>query len=58
MEHFISGMAWQEPLSFAGSRTADVEAEAQAGRPHILVVDDDPVIRELVSEYLARTISG
>jgi DNA-binding response OmpR family regulator len=41
-------------ISLAGSRTADVEAEAQAGRPHILVVDDDPVIQDLVSEYLAK----
>lgn len=41
-------------MSLAGSRTADVEAEAQAGHPHILVVDDDPVMRDLVSEYLAK----
>jgi len=54
MEHFMPGTASQEPMSFAGSGTADPEAEANAGHPHILVVDDDPGIRELLSAYLGQ----
>ena len=55
MEHFISGMAWQEPLSFAVSGKADPEAGTHRGHPqHVLLVDDDPAIRELVSAYLER----
>jgi DNA-binding response OmpR family regulator len=52
MEHFMPGMASQEPMSFAHSGKA--HPEAQAGHPHILVVDDDPAIRELVSDYLGQ----
>ena len=50
----MPGTASPEPMRFANSGKADPEAEAQAGHPHILVVDDDPVIRDLVSEYLAK----
>ena len=50
----MPGTASQEPMSFAGSGTADPEAEANAGHPHILVVDDDPGIRELLSAYLGQ----
>ena len=54
MEHFTFGTASLEPASFASSARADPETEPQAGRPHILVVDDDPNIRELLSAYLER----
>jgi DNA-binding response OmpR family regulator len=54
MEHFMPGTASQEPISFAGSAKADPEAEAPAGHPHILVVDDDLAIRELLSAYLGQ----
>jgi len=54
MEHFMPGTASQEPMSFANSGKADAETEAEAGHPHILVVDDDPAIRELLSAYLER----
>jgi two-component system, OmpR family, response regulator len=54
MEHLMPGTASQEPMSFAASGKADPEAGAHAGHPHILVVDDDPAIRELVSAYLGQ----
>ena len=50
----MPGAASQEPMSFANSGKADAETEAEAGHPHILVVDDDPAIRELLSAYLER----
>ena len=39
-------------MSFAGGERAKLEAGAHAGYPHVLVVDDDPAIRDLVAEYL------
>ena len=54
MEHLTPGVASREPMSLASSGKAHPEAEAQAGHPHILVVDDDPAIRELVSDYLGQ----
>jgi DNA-binding response OmpR family regulator len=39
--------------SAAVSARANAEAEERAGLPHILVVDDDPAIRQLLSEYLS-----
>ena len=50
----MPGTASQEPMSFANSGKADAETEAEAGHPHILVVDDDPAIRELLSAYLGQ----
>jgi len=50
----MPGPASQEPMSFAGSAGADPEAGAHDGHPHILVVDDHPVIRALVSAYLGQ----
>lgn len=50
----MPGMASLEPMSFANSEKARPEAEAQAGHPHILVVDDDPAIRGLLSKYLEQ----
>jgi PleD family two-component response regulator len=38
--------------SAAGSARADPAAKERAGLPHILVVDDDPAIQQLLSEYL------
>ena len=29
-----------------------IQASFQAARPHVLVVDDDPTLRELVCDYL------
>ena len=54
MEQSMPDTAAQEPTSFAGSAKADPEAQAPAGHPHILVVDDDPAIRELLSAYLGQ----
>jgi DNA-binding response OmpR family regulator len=34
--------------------SAPTQSAAPAATPHVLVVDDDPTIRELVSEYLGR----
>ncbi|HYD57082.1 MAG TPA: response regulator [Burkholderiales bacterium] len=36
----------------AQTMTAPPSATAQTPRPHVLLVDDDPTIRELVSDYL------
>ena len=30
------------------------QASSQAGLPHVLAVDDDPVIRELIADYLGQ----
>jgi two-component system, OmpR family, response regulator len=54
MEQFMPGTASQEPMSFATSGKADPETETHAAHPHILVVDDDPAIRELVAAYLGQ----
>ena len=34
--------------------TRSVQAATATARPHVLVVDDDPTIRELVSDYLGK----
>jgi DNA-binding response OmpR family regulator len=54
MEQFMPDMAWQEPISFAPNAKADPEAQTQAGLPHVLVVDDDRTIRELLAAYLGQ----
>jgi DNA-binding response OmpR family regulator len=38
----------------AETMSNDTPASAQAALPHVLVVDDDPGIRELVSDYLGQ----
>ena len=54
MEQSMPNTSTQEPMSFAQSGTAHPEAQAPAGQPHILVVDDDPAIRELLCAYLGQ----
>ncbi|TMH30098.1 MAG: response regulator, partial [Betaproteobacteria bacterium] len=34
--------------------TTPVQSAAALARPHVLVVDDDPTIRELVCDYLGK----
>jgi two-component system, OmpR family, response regulator len=36
------------------SASSEPQVSAQAALPHILAVDDDPIIRELISDYLGR----
>lgn len=50
----MPGMAAHEPTSLAAGGTADPDAALEAGHPHILVVDDDPSIREALSAYLEQ----
>jgi two-component system OmpR family response regulator len=54
MEQSMPNLAAQEPMSFARSGNADPEAQAPAAHPHILVVDEDPVIRDLLTAYLGQ----
>jgi DNA-binding response OmpR family regulator len=54
MEYFTPGTVSQEPMGFTNSGKADAKTEGEAGHPHILVVDDDSVIRELLSTYLEQ----
>src|SRR6185503_4588959 len=34
--------------------TAQLQSQTHAALPHVLVVDDDPTIRQLVSDYLGK----
>ena len=54
MEQSMPNTSTQEPMGLAGSGTAQPEAQVHGGHPHILVVDDDPSIRELLAAYLGQ----
>jgi CheY-like chemotaxis protein len=35
--------------------STQLQSQGHAALPHVLVVDDDPTIRDLVSDYLGKT---
>src|SRR5258708_20876299 len=40
-------------MSIEPTMSGQSQAPQHAAQPHVLVVDDDPIIRELVSDYLS-----